>query len=84
MYLGFIASVEVKYTSAIMPKLERRQGNALLLVSTTAYEVGENCVKEDCGKLKRYVINSTAVIKKWKRDITNKPAVKTKADIKNA
>lgn len=63
MYLGFIASAEVKYTSAIIPKLERRHGNALLLDSTTAYEVGENYVKEDCGKLKRYVINSTTVIK---------------------
>lgn len=63
MYLGFIASVEVKCTSAIIPKLERRHRNSLLLGSTTAYEVGENYVKEDCGKLKRYVINSTTVIK---------------------
>lgn len=64
MFGGFIASIEVKYMSAIIPKVRKKIQKCTGLGSYTAFEVVEVYVKEDCIKLKRCIINSTAVIKK--------------------
>ena len=31
------------------------------------------CTKGDCGKMKTYITNPKAIIKKWERNKTNKP-----------